>query len=277
MKQYLDLLRNTMENGNDKADRTGVGTRSIIGPQVRYNLSDGFPLLTTKKVYTRGIIHELLWFLSGATNIKYLQDNNVKIWNEWATDEGELGPVYGAQWRNWKGEDGKNYDQIQMLMDGLRNKPNSRRHLFHGWNVPYLPDESISPKENAENGKMALPPCHLLYQFFVTNGKLDAMLYIRSNDLFLGHPFNVASLAILTHMIADQVGLEPGEIIITMGDAHIYHNHFDQVNEQLSRTPKERPKLILKRKPESIFDYQIDDFEIVDYHPDSAIKAPIAV
>lgn len=277
MRPYLDLLQKTMDEGVDKGDRTGVGTRSIIGPQVRYNLQDGFPLLTTKKVYVRAIIHELLWFLSGNTNIQYLKDNNVTIWDEWATEEGELGPVYGSQWRNWKGSDGKVYDQIQALMDGLVEKPNSRRHLFHGWNVADLPDESLAPHKNAAQGKMALPPCHLLYQFFVNNGRLDALLYIRSNDLFLGHPFNTASLAFLTHMIAQQVGLTPGEIIITMGDAHIYHNHFDQVREQLSREPREKPTLEIVRKPESIFDYKFEDFVIHGYNPHPPIKAPIAV
>lgn len=277
MKQYLDLLRDVMENGVDKGDRTGTGTRSVFGRQVRYDLAEGFPLLTTKKLHIRSILHELLWFLSGETNIRYLKENGVSIWDEWATPEGELGPVYGAQWRNWQGADGKHYDQISALVEGLKNNPDSRRHIINGWNVALLPDEKQKPWENAAAGRMALPPCHVLYQFYVANGKLSASLYIRSNDLFLGNPYNTASLAFLTHMLAQQCDLDVGEIVLSIGDAHIYSNHFEQAETQLQRTPGPLPKLKIHRKPVSIFDYQFDDFEIVDYVAQPHIKAPIAV
>jgi len=277
MKQYLALLQDVMDNGVEKGDRTGTGTRSVMGRQVRYDLAKGFPLLTTKKLHIRSILHELLWFLSGETNIKYLQDNGVSIWNAWATESGELGPVYGAQWRRWQGTDGQVFDQVTALVEGLKNNPDSRRHIISGWNVALLPDESKKPWENAEAGLMALPPCHLLYQFYVANGKLSASLYIRSNDLFLGNPYNTASLAFLTHMLAQQCDLEVGEIVMSIGDAHIYTNHFEQVATQLSRTPGTLPRLVIKRKPDSIFDYQFDDFEIVDYVSQPHIAAPIAV
>ena len=277
MKQYLDLLRDVMENGVDKGDRTGTGARSVFGRQVRYDLAQGFPLLTTKKLHIRSILHELLWFLTGETNIRYLQENGVSIWDEWATPEGELGPVYGAQWRNWHGADGKQYDQISALVDGLKNNPDSRRHIINGWNVALLPDEKQKPWENAAAGKMALPPCHVLYQFYVAGGKLSASLYIRSNDLFLGNPYNTASLAFLTHMLAQQCDLDVGEVVLSIGDAHIYSNHFEQVETQLQRTPGRLPTLKIHRKPESIFDYRFDDFEIVDYEAQPHIKAPIAV
>jgi thymidylate synthase len=277
MKQYLALLQDVMDNGVEKGDRTGTGTRSVMGRQVRYDLAEGFPLLTTKKLHIRSILHELLWFLSGETNIKYLQDNGVSIWNAWATESGELGPVYGAQWRRWQGADGQAFDQVTALVEGLKNNPDSRRHIISGWNVALLPDESKKPWENAEAGLMALPPCHLLYQFYVANGKLSASLYIRSNDLFLGNPYNTASLAFLTHMLAQQCDLEVGEIVMSIGDAHIYTNHFEQVATQLSRTPGALPRLVIKRKPDSIFDYQFDDFEIVDYVSQPHIAAPIAV
>jgi len=277
MKQYLALLQDVMESGVEKGDRTGTGTRSVLGRQVRYDLAEGFPLLTTKKLHIRSILHELLWFLSGETNIKYLQDNGVSIWNDWATESGELGPVYGAQWRRWAGADGQVFDQVAALVEGLKNNPDSRRHIISGWNVALLPDESKKPWENAEAGLMALPPCHLLYQFYVANGKLSASLYIRSNDLFLGNPYNTASLAFLTHMLAQQCDLDVGEIVMSIGDAHIYTNHFEQVKTQLARTPGALPKLVIKRKPDSIFDYQFDDFEIVDYVSQAHIAAPIAV
>lgn len=277
MKQYLELLADVMKNGTAKGDRTGTGTTSVFGRQVRYNLQDGFPLLTTKKLHFKSIAFELLWFLRGDTNIKYLTDNGVKIWNEWALEDGELGPVYGAQWRNWRGEDGKSYDQVQVLIDGLKKNPNSRRHIINGWNVALLPDETKTPQENAAAGLMALPPCHAFYQFYVADGKLSASLYIRSNDLFLGNPYNTASLALLTHMLAQQCDLDVGEIIISIGDAHIYSNHFEQVKTQLQREPKQLPKLVLKRKPASIFDYQFEDFEIVGYDAHPHIPAPIAV
>jgi len=277
MKQYLELLEETLSNGCIKGDRTGTGTRSLFGRQIRFNLQEGLPLLTTKKLHTKSIIHELLWFLKGDTNIKYLQDNGVSIWNEWATETGELGPVYGAQWRNWKGLEGESYDQVATLIAGIKNNPDSRRHIISGWNVADLPDETQSPQENAANGKMALPPCHLLYQWYVADGKLSGSLYIRSNDLFLGNPYNTCSLAIFTHMIAQQCDLDVGDIIISIGDCHLYSNHFEQAKIQLQRKPKALPKLLIKRKPESIFDYRFEDFEIVDYKPHSHISAPIAV
>ncbi|HAU06453.1 MAG TPA: thymidylate synthase [Gammaproteobacteria bacterium] len=277
MQQYLALLSDVLDNGIDKDDRTGVGTRSVFGRQLRYDLAEGFPLLTTKKLHIRSILHELLWFLSGNTNIAYLQQNGVSIWDEWATEEGELGPVYGAQWRRWPGVDGKPIDQIAALIHNLRHYPDSRRHIINGWNVAALPNEAIPPHENAAAGRMALPPCHVLYQFYIANGKLSASLYLRSNDLFLGNPYNTASLGFLTHMLAQQCDLAVGEIILSIGDAHIYHNHFEQVKTQLSRTPTARPQLVIHRKPESIFDYRFEDFEIVNYTPQAAISAPIAI
>ena len=277
MKQYLELLQDVIDNGVEKGDRTGTGVKSVFGRQIRYDLADGFPLLTTKKLHIRSILHELLWFLKGETNIQYLNDNGVTIWDEWATPEGELGPVYGYQWRFWPDGEGGHIDQIAQLVDGLKNNPDSRRHLFHAWNVAQLPDESKKPWENAAAGKMALPPCHLLYQFYVAEGRLSSLLYIRSNDLFLGHPFNVASVGFLTHMLAQQCGYEPGEIVVSVADAHLYQNHMEQAKTQLSREPRPLPKLVIKRKPESIFDYQFDDFEIVEYDPHPAISAPIAV
>ncbi len=277
MKQYLELLAETLSQGCEKGDRTGTGTRSLFGRQLRFDLQQGLPLLTTKKLHTKSIIHELLWFLSGDTNIQYLNDNGVSIWDEWATESGDLGPVYGAQWRNWQGTDGQSYDQVSRLIDGIKNNPDSRRHIISGWNVADLPDESQSPQENVLNGKMALPPCHLLYQWYVANGKLSGSLYIRSNDLFLGNPYNTCSLAIFTHMIAQQCDLEVGEIIISIGDCHLYNNHIQQAETQLKRSPKTLPKLIIKRKPASIFDYQFEDFDIIDYHPHPAISAPIAI
>lgn len=277
MQAYLDLLADVMNTGADKGDRTGTGTRSVFGRQIRYNLAEGFPLLTTKKLHFKSIAVELLWFLRGDTNIRYLKENGVSIWDEWALENGELGPVYGAQWRNWQGADGQFYDQVQALVDGLKNNPNSRRHIINGWNVALLPDESKSPQENAADGLMALPPCHALYQFYVADNKLSASLYIRSNDLFLGHPYNTASLALLTHMLAQQCDLDVGDIVLSLGDAHIYANHFEQVETQLQRTPKALPQLRIKRRPASIFDYEFDDFEIVGYEADAHIGAPIAV
>ena len=277
MKQYQELLADVMANGVDKGDRTGTGTRSVLGRQVRYDLRRGFPLLTTKKLHFKSIAHELLWFLRGDTNIQYLKENGVSIWNEWALENGELGPVYGAQWRRWPGADGEYYDQVQALVDGLKSNPDSRRHIISGWNVALLPDESMSPQENAAAGKMALPPCHAFYQFYVSEGALSASLYIRSNDLFLGHPYNVASLALLTHMLAQQCGLGVAEVVITKGDAHIYSNHFAQVEEQLARQPRALPQLRVLRCPASIFDYSFEDFELLDYRPHAHIAAPIAV
>jgi len=277
MQQYLDLLKDIKENGTIKGDRTGTGTASVFGRQMRHDLTKGFPLLTTKKLHFKSIANELIWFLSGDTNTKWLNENGVKIWNEWATEEGSLGPVYGKQWTQWPTKDGGSINQIEYVVNQLKNNPNSRRILFHGWNVEYLPDEGVSPQENAENGKMALPPCHLLYQFYVANGKLSAQLYIRSSDSFLGLPYNIASLSLLTHMLAQQCDLEAHEIVVSIGDSHIYSNHNEQVEEQLSREPKALPKLKINRKPDSIFDYKFEDFEIIGYEAHPNIKAPIAI
>ncbi len=277
MQQYLDLLKDIKKNGTIKGDRTGTGTASVFGRQMRHDLTKGFPLLTTKKLHFKSIANELIWFLSGDTNTKWLNENGVKIWNEWATEDGSLGPVYGKQWTQWPTKDGGSINQIEYVVNQLKNNPNSRRILFHGWNVEYLPDEGVSPQENAENGKMALPPCHLLYQFYVANGKLSAQLYIRSSDSFLGLPYNIASLSLLTHMLAQQCDLEAHEIVVSIGDSHIYSNHNEQVEEQLSREPKALPKLKINRKPDSIFDYKFEDFEIIGYEAHPNIKAPIAI
>ncbi|OOE97261.1 thymidylate synthase [Salinivibrio sp. MA351] len=279
MKQYQALMQDILDNGTDRGDRTGVGTRSIFGRQLRFDLAEGFPLLTTKKLYTRAIIHELLWFLNGETNIQYLQDNKVRIWDEWATEQGDLGPVYGAQWRSWACPDGSTVDQIAQLIEQIKTKPNSRRHIITAWNPADLPDESISPSENAEQGKMALAPCHCLFQFYVADGKLSCQLYQRSADYFLGVPFNIASYALFTHMMAQQCDLAVGDFVHTFGDVHLYHNHLtdDIVHEQLKREPRALPTLTIKRKPASIFEYKIDDFEIAGYDPHPTIKAPIAV
>jgi thymidylate synthase len=276
-KQYLALLNDILENGVRKGDRTGTGTLSVFGRMYRHDLSQGFPLLTTKKLHIKSILHELLWFLSGDTNIRYLKDNGVTIWDEWATPEGELGPVYGAQWRAWKGPNGESIDQVANLIDGIRKNPNSRRHIINAWNVAYLPNEQQSPVANAAAGKMALPPCHVMYQFWVADGKLSCMLTQRSGDTFLGIPYNCASVAFLTHMVAQQCDLEPGEIIHSIGDLHLYLNHLEQARLQLSREPRPLPKLIIKRKPASIFDYRFEDFMIEGYDPHPGIAAPIAV
>lgn len=264
MKQYLDLLREIRDNGVTKTDRTGVGTKSIFGHQMRFNLQDGFPLLTTKKVFLKGIIYELLWFLKGDTNIKFLTDNNVHIWDEWADENGDLGYVYGKQWRSWEATDGRVIDQISQAVDLIKNHPDSRRILVTAWNP-------------AEIDKMALPPCHCLFQFYVADGKLSCQLYQRSADTFLGVPFNIASYALLTMMLAQVCGLEPGEFIHTTGDTHIYLNHLDQVNEQLSREPRPLPKMIINPDVKSIFDFKYEDFKLEGYDPYPAIKAPVAV
>jgi thymidylate synthase len=277
MQAYLDLLRDIRTNGIDKGDRTGTGTRSVFGRQLRFDLTAGFPILTTKKVHFKSVVNELIWFLSGDTNTQWLRENGVSIWDEWATDAGELGPVYGAQWRRWPTRDGEAIDQIAYVLDCLKNRPDSRRILFHGWNVEYLPDETQSPQENVDAGRMALPPCHLLYQFYVADGALSALLFIRSSDTFLGLPFNIASVALLTHMLAQQSGLRVGEIVITLGDAHIYSNHKEQVARQLERTPEALPTLKIHRQPPSLFDYRFEDFELVGYEPQSHIPAPVAV
>ncbi|MDZ5602926.1 thymidylate synthase [Pseudomonas sp. RP23018S] len=277
MKMYHDLLADVLENGVEKDDRTGTGTISVFGRQFRHNLEDGFPLLTTKKLHFKSIINEMIWFLNGDTNTKWLKENGVKIWDEWATEDGDLGPVYGKQWTAWPTQDGKTINQIDYVVNTLKTNPNSRRILFHGWNVEYLPDESVSPQENARNGKMALPPCHLLYQFYVANNKLSTHLYIRSSDLLLGNPYNLAGASFITHMLAQQCDMGVGEIIVTMGDAHIYLNHIEQVKLQLTREPRPLPKLVLKRKPASIYDYKFEDFEIVGYDPHPHISAPVSI
>ncbi len=264
MKSYLDLLDHVLIHGVRKEDRTGTGTLSVFGHQMRFPLTDGFPLLTTKKLHTRSIIHELLWFLKGDTNIGYLRDNGVTIWDEWADAQGNLGPVYGAQWRSWPTPDGQHIDQITRVVEDIRHSPDSRRLIVSAWNVGELPH-------------MALPPCHALFQFYVAEGRLSCQLYQRSADIFLGVPFNIASYALLTHMVAQQTDLEPGEFIWTGGDCHLYLNHLDQARLQLSRTPRALPQLKLARRPESIFDYRFDDFVIEDYDPWPGIKAPIAV
>ncbi len=274
MQQYLDLLSDVLANGIKKSDRTGTGTTSVFGRQIRYDLNQGFPLLTTKKVHFKSIVNELLWFISGSTNIN---DLDARIWNEWATEAGELGPVYGKQWTAWPTKDGQTINQIDYIVNTLKNNPNSRRILFHAWNVEYLPDESISPQENAKNGKMALPPCHLLYQFNVQNNKLSLMCTIRSNDLFLGNPFNTAQAALWVYMLCQQTGLELGDLIISIGDAHIYNNHVEQVNAQLAREPRKLPRLKLKRKPETIYGYKLEDFELLGYDPHPPIKGKVAV
>lgn len=277
MKQYLELLEDILQNGEVKGDRTGTGTTSVFGRQIRHNLANGFPLLTTKKLHFKSIANELIWFLSGNTNIAWLNEHGVSIWDEWATPEGELGPVYGKQWTAWPTKDGGTINQVDYVVNTLKTNPNSRRILFHGWNPEYLPDESKSPVQNAENGLMALPPCHLLYQFYVANGKLSSQLYIRSSDSFVGLPYNIASLALLTHMLAQQCDLIPHEIVVSIGDLHAYANHMEQIELQLTRSPKKLPQLNIIRKPESIYDYRFEDFQIEGYDPDPGIKAPIAV
>ena len=277
MKQYLDLLQDILDNGCRKDDRTGTGTLSVFGRQYRHNLADGFPLLTTKKLHLKSIINELIWFLNGDTNTRWLKENGVSIWDEWATEEGDLGPIYGAQWTAWPTRDGGSINQIDYVVDCLRNNPDSRRILFHGWNVEYLPDERVSPQDNVRAGRMALPPCHLLYQFYVAQGVLSAQLMIRSSDSFLGLPYNTASLAVLTMMLAQQCDLTPGEIVICTGDSHIYSNHLAQVQDQLGRDPRPLPRLNILRRPESIYDYRFEDFELVGYEPHPHIAAPVAV
>ena len=264
MKQYLDLLRHVLEHGAEKSDRTGTGTRSVFGWQMRFDLNEGFPLVTTKKLHLRSIIHELLWFLKGETNIAYLKDNKVSIWDEWADENGELGPVYGKQWRSWEGADGTTIDQMQWLVDEIKRNPDSRRLVISAWNV-------------ADLDQMALMPCHALFQFYVADGKLSCQLYQRSADIFLGVPFNIASYALLTHMLAQQCELQVGDFIWTGGDCHIYNNHFEQVETQLARQPFPYPTLEIARKPASIFDYEFEDFVVHDYQHHAAIKAPVAV
>lgn len=264
MQQYEDFMRHVFEHGALKTDRTGTGTRSLFGHQMRFDLQHGFPLITTKKLHLRSIIIELLWFLQGSSNVRYLRDNSVSIWDEWADEHGELGPIYGVQWRSWPTADGETIDQISQVLDQIKQNPDSRRLIVSAWNVGDIP-------------KMALPPCHLLFQFYVAQGKLSCQLYQRSCDIFLGVPFNIASYALLTHLVAQQCDLDVGDFVWTGGDCHIYSNHFDQVREQLSRTPRPYPRLVIKRKPVSLFDYRYEDFEIEAYDPHPHIKAAVAV
>ncbi len=264
MQQYLDLLSHVLNKGNKKDDRTGTGTLSVFGHQMRFDLAKGFPVLTTKKLHLRSIIHELLWFLQGNTNVKYLQENNVRIWNEWADKNGELGPIYGYQWRSWPSQNGEHIDQISQLIESIKNNPNSRRHIVSAWNV-------------GEIKNMALPPCHILFQFYVADGKLSCQLYQRSADIFLGVPFNIASYALLTMMIAQVTGLKVGEFIHTLGDAHIYLNHLDQVNLQLTRKTYDLPEMKINEKVQSIFDFKYEDFELINYQAHPSIKGEISV
>lgn len=264
MQPYLDLLRHVKDHGLQKEDRTGTGTLSVFGHQMRFDLQQGYPLATTKKVFFKGLAVEMLWFLQGGTNIRYLNDHGVHIWDPWADDDGNLGPVYGKQWRDWVSPDGKRIDQIARVVENIRTRPDSRRHIVTAWNV-------------ADLGEMALPPCHMTFQFYVGGGRLSCQLYVRSNDLFLGAPFNIAQYALLTHMMAQQCDLEPGDLVYTIGDAHLYLNHLEQVEEQLSRTPYPLPALRINRKPPSIFDYAYEDFEVLNYQYHPTIKAPVAV
>jgi len=274
MKQYHDLLNHVLENGTQKGDRTGTGTKSVFGYQMRFDLADGFPKVTTKKLHLKSIVHELLWFLKGDTNITYLQENGVRIWNEWADENGNLGPVYGYQWRNWNGDE---IDQIKEVVNSLKTNPNSRRMLVSAWNPSVLPDTSLSFSENVANGKAALPPCHAFFQFYVADGKLSCQLYQRSADIFLGVPFNIASYALFTLMMAQVCGLQPGEFIHTFGDAHIYNNHFEQVALQLSRPLKPLPKMVLNPNVKDIFDFKFEDFSLLEYDPHPHIKAVVAI
>lgn len=274
MQQYLDLIRHIKTNGVSKTDRTGTGTQSVFGYQMRFDLSKGFPMVTTKKLHLKSIIHELLWFLKGDTNIAYLQENGVRIWNEWADEHGNLGPVYGYQWRNWNGEE---IDQIKEIIHSLKNNPDSRRMLVSAWNPSVLPDTSVSFSENVANNKAALPPCHAFFQFYVADGKLSCQLYQRSADVFLGVPFNIASYALLTMMMAQVCELTPGDFVHTFGDAHIYDNHKEQIELQLSRTPKSLPSMKINPEVKDIFAFTYEDFELINYDPHPLIKGAVAI
>jgi thymidylate synthase len=277
MQTYLNLLQHILDNGTPKSDRTGTGTISHFGYQMRFNLGEGFPAVTTKKLHFKSIIHELLWFLDGDTNIRYLNENGVRIWDQWADEGGELGPVYGAQWRKWVAPDGRRIDQVAQLLKDLKNKPDSRRHIISAWNPALLPDESLSPRDNAAMGLQALPPCHTMFQFHVADGRLSCQLYQRSADVFLGVPFNIASYSLLTMMIAQVTGFEPGDFIHTFGDVHIYLNHLEQVKTQLSRKPFPLPEMKLNPDRKDLFGFRFDDFELLGYQCHPGISAPIAV
>lgn len=274
MQNYLELLQLIKEKGTDKSDRTGTGTRSIFGHQMRFDLAEGFPMVTTKKLHLKSIIHELLWFIAGDTNIKYLNDNGVKIWDAWANAEGELGPVYGAQWRNWNNE---GIDQLQMVIDLIKSNPDNRRIMVSAWNPSVMPDTTVSFEENVANGKAALPPCHSFFQFYVANGKLSCQLYQRSADVFLGVPFNIGSYALFTMMVAQVCGLEAGDFIHTFGDVHMYNNHKEQIDLQLTREPKPLPQMKINPAIKSIFDFKFEDFELVNYEFHPHIKGQVSV
>ena len=274
MKQYLKLIREIKKNGVERKDRTGTGTKSIFGYQMRFNLNDGFPLVTTKKIHLKSVIHELLWFLNGDSNINYLNENGVRIWDEWANENGDLGPIYGKQWRSWNNED---IDQIKILIKNLKTNPNSRRHLITAWNPSVLPEENKNFSENVENGKVALPPCHAFFQFYISNNKLSCQLYQRSADVFLGVPFNIASYSLLTYMIAQVCNYKVGDFIHTFGDAHIYDNHINQIDEQLKRTPKSLPKIIMNPKIDNIFKFKYEDFQLINYDPYPLIRGKVSV
>ena len=274
MKQYLKLIREIRKNGVERKDRTGTGTKSIFGYQMRFNLIDGFPLVTTKKIHLKSVIHELLWFLNGDSNINYLNENGVRIWDEWANENGDLGPIYGKQWRSWNNED---IDQIKILIKNLKTNPYSRRHLITAWNPSVLPEENKNFSENVENGKVALPPCHAFFQFYISNNKLSCQLYQRSADVFLGVPFNIASYSLLTYMIAQVCNYKVGDFIHTFGDAHIYDNHINQIDEQLKRTPRSLPKIIINPNIDNIFKFKYEDFQLINYDPYPLIRGKVSV
>ncbi len=277
MRQYLDLMRHVLEHGVRREDRTGTGTLSIFGWQMRFDLAEGFPAVTTKRLHLRSIIHELLWFLRGETNIRYLHEHGVTIWDEWATEDGELGPIYGRQWRAWRTPDGRVVDQIAQAVEQIRTRPHSRRILVSAWNVADLPDEGMSPQDNVRAGRMALAPCHTFFQFYVAEGRLSCQLYQRSADIFLGLPCNIASYALLTMMVAQVTGLRPGELVHTLGDAHLYLNHLEQARTQLAREPRPLPRMRINPEVRDLFAFRYEDFELVGYDPHPPIKAPVAV
>ncbi|MGV6808215.1 MAG: thymidylate synthase [bacterium] len=277
MKQYLDLMQRVLEEGVEKSDRTGTGTKSIFGHQMRFDLAEGFPLVTTKKVHLKSIIHELLWFLKGETNIAYLKEHNVSIWDEWATEDGDLGPIYGYQWRSWPNSNGGSIDQIAEVVDQIKRKPDSRRLIVSAWNPAQLPDETKSPQQNVDDGRMALAPCHTLFQFYVADGRLSCQLYQRSADIFLGVPFNIASYALFTMMVAQVTGLRPGDFVHTFGDAHLYLNHLEQTQTQLSREPLPMPRMKINPAVTDILGFSFDDFELTGYQSHPHISAPIAI